>query len=185
MCSIYYSYAQENNPYTFKGIPIEGPAEVFLNKLVKQGFRTENFPSTMQGIYKTVLSGIFFNNEVGIMILVDKSNNVTGVGIIFNFIDTYVSTDNRIETYKSIRQGLEAKYTNSKWKIYNTDDFKDMNLNEVRYELTVHGKSYEYCILDDNYGLYIKLGINENSVLLTYFNPITIAGASEQYLNDL
>lgn len=184
LCSTLCAYSQEDNPYIFKGIPIEGSAENFIQKLVKQGYKTEDIPA-MSGFYKTALSGLFFNNDVAILLLVDKSNNVTGVGIMFHFMDSYVSTDKRIETYKSIRNGLQIKYENSEWITHNTNDFKDMNLNDVRYELTIHGKEYKYCVTDSHSNLYIRLSISKDAVMLTYQNPNAMVEAREQLVNDL
>lgn len=187
LLSLNYAFAQDSNKFTFKGIPIEGSPSAFVQKLVAQGYKTESLPSGIQpNIYKTALNGLFFNNEAAI-VLTTSNNEVTSVLVGFFHDKSYVSDDDRITLYNNIRSGLEAKYNNDDWIIDDSMDYdEDASLLDVKYEMSVHGKSYYYRVFDKESGnAYIVLYITKDTCSIVYMNPNKLEDIKSSLTSDL
>ena len=185
-------YAQEetpteDNPYTFKGIPIEGNVNQFIAKLEKQGYTVMDIDSPNTTFANKILLGKFFARDVAILLAIDSNKNVTSVTVNFHADENYTPTDDRINTYKSVRNGLITKYSNTQiWTIEDALDIKDKSLNDITYELVVKGIQYILNIYKKGVEYpYITLSLSKDATILMYINSKSFESLANSFFNDL
>ena len=95
LCLISARAQDTENPYTFKGIPIQGTTDNFIKQLVSQGFKIIKNNSPLQKNFsKDCLLGTFFNRYVTILLSENSPNYINGVYILLD-------TDNNISQFSS------------------------------------------------------------------------------------
>ncbi len=177
----------DDNPYTFKGIPIEGNVNQFIAKLEKQGYTVMDMDSPNTAFANKILLGKFFAQDVAILLAIDSNKNVTSVSVNFHTDKNYTPTDDRINTYNSVRNGLITKYSDTgMWIIDDSRDTKDKSLNDITYELVVKGIQYNLNIYKKGVEYpYIMLSLSKDASILMYTNPKSFESLANSIFNDL
>ena len=183
LCLISAHAQDTENPYTFKGIPIEGTTDNFIKQLVKQGFTVEKNDYSLDNFSEQCLYGTFFNRDVMILLSENRPNSINAVYVFFNTDDL----DSTISVFKDVRTGLNTKYGNSEDYVFiDTKSIEDKSLLEIKHELLVNGETYSSGVVLKNQDTtlpHITLVLSKDITTLTYlnlqnFNP-------NNYYNDL
>ena len=95
------SYAQEHAK--FKGIPLDGPLNSFVEALKQQGYK--QVKSTVNGL--AVLTGTFAGNPEADIFVVSLNNMVWKIGVEFPEHDTWVSA---LQDYNTLKEFFCKKY---------------------------------------------------------------------------
>lgn len=183
LCLISARAQDTENPYTFKGIPIEGATDNFIKQLVKQGFTVEKNDYSLDNFSEQCLYGTFFNRDV-MLLLSEKSPNIINAVFVLFVSDDIEST---ISIYKSVRDGLNSKYGNSpEWLFADIKSIDGKSLIDIKYDLVVKGETYGLGIVlkeQDTTIPYIALSLTKDVTTIVYSNPNNYNPSS--FYNDL
>lgn len=95
-------FAQNDSLHmTFKGIPIDGSLESFVQKLKKKGFRTNSSPNDLTGPFAG------YSNCSVMVLCNEESQKVRGVGVLLPSTDSW---DVLYSQYKNLKEMLTTKY---------------------------------------------------------------------------
>lgn len=177
------SYAQSSPHLTFKGVPIDGTLNQFVQKMKQKGFASLG----MQDGF-TVLSGDFAGFKgcyVGVATLSQK-DLVNQIVVLFPECNTWSSL---YENYSSLKELLTEKYgkpadVTEKFEGYTTPRDDNSRLHAVKFDQCKYVTVYE----TDKGTIELSLSHNETRacfVMLRYYDKINSGEIRAQALEDL
>lgn len=126
--NLFISSAQEHAK--FKGIPIDGPTNVFVQALKDQGYVLSDTSGNV-----TLLTGDFFGTPDAHIIVCSFKNNVWKVAVEFERIDTWAEVR---DNYETLKEALKTKYgTEPQLDEHTPDSYpspNDLRIERARWE---------------------------------------------------
>ncbi len=174
-------------PYTFMGIPIEGTAEEFGQKLIEKGFKKGFDVPGVEFLYADCYSGELCSKTV-IIRLHEQCDKIHSVCAAFtlNGIDSYATS---WKYYNELKELLVEKYDNDEWIIMQDDPIFKIKDDQMHRDYLDSGYRFYYNIYPKNkdYDPVPYISLQETTDLLTieYKNPDTCNELLNNLSNDL